>query len=130
MAVTYEQFARRAQRQAADPERRATLQEERRAQAFVSLRMGDLLGSDDWGLFEQHLAVIRATHAAALAEVEGRILGDALGETLLKLKLEHTRLAGLIAGLDLALGFPATLRAQAAVVEARLAKELDAPEHS
>jgi hypothetical protein len=109
------------------PERRATLEAERRAQTFVSIRMDDLLASDDWTIFRKHLEVIRAQYDALMASATERILGDALGDELMKLKLERAGWDGLVKGIDLALLMPEHLKAQAARVEATLAGQLDSP---
>ena len=118
------------QRQAShakSPERRATLEAERRAQSFVSIRMADLLASDDWTIYRKHLTVLRDQYAALAASAVERILGDALGDALVKLKLERAGWYGLVKGLDLALFMPEQLQAQAALVETKLAGQLDSP---
>ena len=107
------------------PERRAALQSERRAQAFVALRMEDLQSDDGWTVYRKHLTVIREAYTASMTAAETRILGDALGEELLKLKLERTKWAGVVEGINLALLLPEQLQQQAAVIEARLAGQLD-----
>lgn len=117
------EFRALQQRQA--PARRGVLQAEREAQAFVALRIEDLLADDGWGVFRKHLEVLKAHHKTAQQVAADQILGDAVGEDLMKRKLEHARLLGLVAGLDLALSLPEQLQAQASAIEANLARELD-----
>lgn len=122
-----EEFRQRQVLRAHDPERRATLEAERRAQSFVSIRMEDLLASDDWSIYRKHLEVLRGQYEAAMATHAERILGGTFGDELLKLKLEHAKWAGAVEGLTLALTLPSSLQTQAASVEAKIAGQLDSP---
>jgi hypothetical protein len=128
---TLEEFRKRqAEKGGSVADRRAALESERRAQSFVSIRMEDLLASDDWGIYRKHLEVIRESHASRAADLEAQILGPALGEELVKLKLDRAALNGVVVGLTFALAMPDQLRAQAAAIEARLVGQLDTPADS
>ena len=125
MATGYADLLARRRAAASDPERIAALTTERRAQALLTLRMDDLLTGEPWTVFASHLAALRAHYQTTATALETQILGDAVGDALMRLKLQASYARGFGAALELIGALPQTLQAQAAGLEARLAQLLD-----
>lgn len=78
-----------------------------RALRTLGTQMDDLVGADAWATVRKALDAALSGERTAQAALRDRILApDAVGDALLKLKLEEQRIAGRIEGLELALRVP------------------------
>ena len=79
-----------------------------RAARTLGRHLADLVGTDEWATYRLGLEAARTGEQAQLAALEGQILSpDTVSDALLKLKLQHARIAGRIEGLTVALNVPA-----------------------
>ena len=88
------------------PELRALAAEHQQARRLVVLRIEDLLASDHWGVYRQHLDALIAQETALLETIQAQILGDAVGDELAKLKGQAREAKGRRDGLAQARNLP------------------------
>lgn len=112
MTVDYSDvLAARAEKAAAVAAVRQTHRETLQA---VAVRLEDLLTDDAWGVYTTLLEQTRATAQAQLDALQEQILGDAVGEDLIRLKLHAAYCRGELEAFRVALALPAQVHAQAA----------------
>lgn len=128
MAVRLE--AVRALEREQAPARRAGLQALRTEHQWVGLRMEDLQALDAWGVFRAHLEKLAEGYTERQRAAEARVLGEAVGDELMREKLAARYAQGYADAVAFVLALPATLQAQAATVEAAVVAQLDTAPHA
>ena len=97
-------------------------------QRVIGLRMEELLASDDWGVYRQHLQGLVEADRQALAAISESILSyHSVGEHLVLLKFQASTLRGRIAAFEEALALPEHLKKTAEEAVKTLTSETKTP---